>query len=452
MNNENGGQSSFPSGANAWNEAAAKNAKKRKVATKVLTSAQKQQRTVADIARQKVLEAYRKQSQSYQQPTIQHQHTATTVVAPQAQSAASNAASRQATPLTPRTAPATAARVSADEWRRYHSAWQEYYQKYYGEYYGRAAKEYVARERLKYERTISDSEIRGESDRSAIVSTIQNMHPEESVSEKSVADEFKAKIQNKVAKRAKKMRKSRHFIPITIGLSVLILGLLFQYNQVIIANAVAYMSPGGSEVNDISAIDPTVSASVHENPTLMIPKLNVEVPVVFGSKNDVNSMSNAMSNGVAHFMVPGASAKPGEIGNFVVSGHSAGNIYQQSDYKFIFSGLTRMGGGDLIYMDYNSQRYTYRVTGTRTVDPSDVGALRTIANDNNGKPMITLITCTPLGTSKYRLLVYGEQIHPSYEGAPETETPVEVEEASGEMPKNDDSPFEQFWKWLTGQS
>lgn len=422
MDNKNGGQSSSASGANAWEQAAAKNAKrKRKVASKLLSSAQKQQRTLTRIARQKVLDAYKQQNQVQQQPTSQ----------------ASTAISR----------------ANANDWRKYHSAWQNYYQKYYGEYYGKAAKEYIAKERLKYERDLADRELRGGSERQAVVSAAAKVEAAEDKAAKTAAEEFKAKIQKKVSHRAKKMRKSRHFIPIAIGLSVLVLGLLFQYNQVIIANAVAYMSPGGSEVNDITAIDPTVSANVHENPTLMIPKLNVEVPVVFGSKNDVNSMSAAMSNGVAHFAVPGAQARPGEIGNFVVSGHSAGNIYQQSDYKFIFSGLTRMGGGDLIYMDYNSQRYTYRVTGTKTVDPSDVGALRSITSDNAGKPMITLITCTPLGTSKYRLLVFGEQIHPSYEGASEVETPVEeIEESSGEMPKNDDSPLEQFWKWLTGQS
>lgn len=422
MDNKNGGQSSIRPGVSAWDDAAAKNAKrKKKVATKVLSSAQRQQRTVANIARQKVLDAYKRQSQNYREPA------------------------RQQTSAMPQ--------VRAEDWRKYHSAWQDYYQKYYGEYYGRAAKEYVARERLKYERDLADRDLKAaESERSVIASTAEKIQQDEEKTTKNAADEFKSKIQKKVAKRAKKMRKSRHFIPLTIGLSILVLGLLFQYNQVIIANAVAFMSPGGSEVNDITAIDPTVSASVHENPTLMIPKLNVEVPVVFGAKNDVKSMAAAMTNGVAHFAVPGAQAKPGEIGNFVISGHSAGNVYETSDYKFIFSGLTRMGAGDLIYMDYNSQRYTYRVTGTRTVDPSDVGALRAIASDNSGKPMITLITCTPLGTSKYRLLVYGEQIHPSYEGAPVEDQPEEVEESTGEMPKNDDSPLEQFWKWLTGQS
>ena len=420
MDNQKGGQSSAPPSWNAWGQAAAQNSANGQVAQKPKTTeptaAQKQQQTAAALARQKVLEAYKHQPQNYREPTKQ----------------------------------APAPQVKTEDWRKYHSAWQDYYQKYYGEYYGRAAKEYVARERLKIERETAEREKKAAEEKAIISAAATAAQTTEE--SKDIQDDFKAKIQKKVAKRAKKMRKSRHFVPLAIGFSILVLGLLFEYNQVIIANAVAYMSPGGSEVNDITAIDPTVSASVHDKPTLMIPKLNVEVPVVFGAKNDLNSMANAMSNGVAHFSIRGASAKPGEVGNFAISGHSAGNIYQQSDYKFIFSGLTRMTTGDLIYMDYNNQRYTYRVTGTRTVDPSNSASLREIANNNPGKPMITLITCTPLGTSKYRLLVYGEQIHPSYNDTDPEEKPVEDDDqGEQDMPKNDDSPFTQFWKWLTGQ-
>ena len=423
MDNQKGGQSSTPPSWNAWGQAAAQNAANGPAVQQKSTepsAAQKQQQTAAALARQKVLEAYKHQPQNYREPSKQ----------------------------------APAPQVKAEDWRKYHSAWQDYYQKYYGEYYGRAAKEYVARERLKIERDLAEREAKAAEERTTISSVASTPAPAQSAEEsEAIQNDFKSKIQKKVAKRAKKMRKSRHFIPLTIGFTILVLGLLFQYNQVIIANAVAYMSPGGSEVNDITAIDPTVSASVHDKPTLMIPKLNVEVPVVFGSKNDLSSMANAMSNGVAHFSIPGASAKPGEVGNFAISGHSAGNIYQQSDYKFIFSGLTRMGTGDLIYMDYENQRYTYRVTGTRTVEPSNSKSLREIASNNPGKPMITLITCTPLGTSKYRLLVYGEQIHPSYDGSSDIEEPVEDDDNNDDqtMPKNDDSPFEQFRKWLTGQ-
>ncbi|MBR5419360.1 sortase [Candidatus Saccharibacteria bacterium] len=419
-----------------------------------LSSAQRQQNTAAALARQKVLEAYKHQMSNYHSPADKKPEAEKPVVRtaaqPQAYAQATTAKAATQTAITKTTTP----QIKTEDWRKYHSAWQDYYQKYYGEYYGKAARDYITREREKYQReaALREANIKAAAERKIITSNAGAAEAAKEQDSKSMQADFKAKIQEKVSKRAKKVRKSRHFVPLVVGFTILVLGLMFQYNQVIVANVVAFMSPGGSEVNDITAIDPTVSANVHDKPYLMIPKLNVEVPITFGSKNDVKSMNVAMSKGVAHFNVSGASAKPGEIGNFVVSGHSAGNIYQQSDYKFIFSGLTRMKTGDLIYADYNKQRYTYRVTGSKVVDPSDVNALRKIASDNSGKPMITLITCTPLGTSKYRLLVYGEQIHPSYEGAEEPDpTPVKEEDDNTTMPKNDDSPLEQFWKWLTGQ-
>ena len=437
-----------------------------------LSSGQKQLNTAAALARQKVLEAYKHQTSNFHSPADKKPGVET---APRPTSVARPATTAHpAAPVKPATPAATAhpaatarptttaisktatPQIKTEDWRKYHSAWQDYYQKYYGEYYGKAARDYIAREREKYERNaaLREASIKATAERKIIASNAAANEASaiDNKSSKAVQADFKAKIQEKVSKRAKKVRKSRHFIPITVGVIILLLGLLFQYNQVIVANVVAYMSPGGSEVNDITAVDPTVSANVHSKPTLMIPKLNVEVPIVFGSKTDVKSMNRAMAGGVANFKVSGASAAPGEIGNFVVSGHSAGNIYERSDYKFIFSGLTRMKAGDLIYADYKNQRYTYRVVGTMTVDPSDVNALRKIASDHSGKPMITLITCTPLGTSKYRLLVYGEQIHPSYEGAEEPDPTPVVEENNDTMLKNEDSPLEQFWKWLTGQA
>lgn len=385
-----------------------------------MSSASRQQMTATELARKRVLEAYQHRAQDYRAPTEN----------------------------------SPAPQIKQEDWKKYHSAWQDYYQKYYGEYYGKAAREYVARERLRLERQMMDKQRKEQEDAASKVPE----KPKEiihTVTEESqeVQNDFKSKIQSKAQERAKKVRKSKHFIPLTVGLVILTGGLLLQYNQVIAANIVAYVSPGNSEVTEITEIDPTVAIAVHENPTLMIPKLNVEVPITFGSQTDVKSMNVAMANGVANFSVKGASARPGEIGNFVVSGHSAGNVYGTSDYKFIFSGLTRMEAGDKIYVDYNGVRYTYRVQGTKVVEPTDVQSLVQIANDNEGVPMITLITCTPLGTSRYRLLVYAEQINPSYENAI-TPAPSESEGGSDSgvsMPSNQDTPLEAFWKWLTGQ-
>ncbi len=420
MDNKNGGQGggAMPSW-NAW-AAVAKNKTVQDVSqsaelTEAQLRARRQQQTVTDLARKKLLEAYK---------TTQNQG--------------------QGEPKKVSSAP----KATSSDWRKYHSAWQNYYQKYYGEYYGKVAREYVAREKMKMEREQIERERKEKQ-----VAQISSAEVTAVAETEKVQNDFRAKIRRKAEERASKMRRSRHFIPLIIGGVILLLGICFQYNQVIVSHIVAYMSPGNSEVNEITEIDPTLSIKPHDKPYLMIPKLNIEVPVIFGAKNDVNSMNIAMDNGVANFSVPGASAKPGEIGNFVISGHSAGNIYQQSNYKFIFSGLTRMKQGDLVYVDYGGVRYAYKVTGTKTVKPTDVASLRKIANDNDGKPMITLITCVPLGTSRERLLVYGEQVSPSYENAitPNPEGEAE-DDGKTEMPANHDSPLESLWKWLTGQS
>ena len=387
-----------------------------------MSSASRQQQTPTELARKRVLEAYQHKSQDYRAPTEN----------------------------------SPAPQIRQEDWKKYHSAWQSYYQKYYGEYYGKAARDYVARERLRLERQMEDKARKEQEDSMPTANPpkapqdIIHTATEES---QEVQNSFRSRIQAKAQERARKTRRSKHFVPLMIGLTLLVCGFLLQYNQVIAANIMAYISPGNSEVTEITEIDPTVAIAVHDTPTLMIPKLNIEVPITFGSATDVKSMNVAMANGVANFSVRGASAKPGEVGNFVVSGHSAGNVYGRSDYKFIFSGLTRMEAGDKIYVDYNGVRYTYKVQGSKVVEPTDVQSLVNIAKDNDGVPMITLITCTPLGTSRYRLLVYAEQINPSYEGAI-TPSPIEEEGGNSDvsMPANQDTPLEEFWKWLTGQN
>ena len=83
------------------------------------------------------------------------------------------------------------------------------------------------------------------------------------------------------------------------------------------------------------------------------------------------------------------------------------------------------------------------------VEPSNVAAL-VVTTD---KPLITLVTCTPLGTSRYRLLVTGEQISPSYsENTPDTPSEPIIDQGNEmELPANEPSFFEGIWDWLTGQ-
>ncbi len=79
------------------------------------------------------------------------------------------------------------------------------------------------------------------------------------------------------------------------------------------------------------------------------------------------------------------------------------------EYKFIFAQLERLSAGDTIYVNYNGTRYTYAVTRLETVNPDQADKLIYPFE----RPMLTLVTCTPVGTAKYRLLVVAEQVNPS---------------------------------------
>ena len=353
--------------------------------------------------------------------------------------------------------------INSESWKKYHSAWQNYYQRYYSDYYSRAAQNYIAKERLKDAREKAEEEeilssltrASKKSDKKAGMSLGTGVDGNGGAEENSENDaraiesSLRRRIRKKATESAKKTRRHRKLIPLLAGVAVMLLILFLQYNRLIFAPIMAYVSPGNAPASSIEAIDPTITQEVSADPRLIIPKLNIDVPIRFGVP--LSDVMSAMNNGVAHYRIAGASAYPGEIGNFVITGHSAGDVYSSNPYKYIFSGLERLQDGDLIYVNYNSVRYTYKVIKKEVVEPSNVAALVVETN----KPLLTLVTCTPLGTSRYRLLVTAEQISPSYDNASEAETITPVAGDDGDkneaLPSNEPSFFEGIWNFLTGQ-
>jgi len=271
----------------------------------------------------------------------------------------------------------------ASDWKQYHTAWQTYYQKYYEGYYEqhlRNTKEKISQGKVEEETPITEKE------------AVSKLHQQ---------------LIEKVKESTAKVRKSRHFIPILSGLVVILIFLFLQYNQLLISNVLAYVSPGYIDPQNI-VINPNTNIVVGPEPRLIVPKINIDVPVNYDVGNDYDSQMKAMENGVAHFAIPGASSHPGQVGNTVIAGHSSNGLFQKGDYKFIFVQLEKLAVGDTIYANYNSVRYTYNVTKKEIVGPNDVSALVYETN----KPVMTLITCTPIGTAKSRLLVVAEQVSP----------------------------------------
>jgi len=288
--------------------------------------------------------------------------------------------------------------VQAEQWKQYHSAWQDYYQKYYERYY--MGQVYQAR-------TALEEKAKDASSQHAVQQPQQAEEEPEALSRDEALYDLRSKLLANVRTGAEKVRKSRHFVPIAAALCVVFLFLFLQYNRILIANVQAYISPGDVDPANI-IINPSTDVAVSADPKLIIPKINVDVPVVWNTKADYDSQMAAMQHGVAWFGIPGANSHPGQVGNTVLSGHSSNDVIDKGDYKFIFARLDHLAKGDSIFVNYQSKRYTYTVTRTEVVKPTQVNKLVY----KTAKPMLTLITCTPLGTSLNRLLITAEQVSP----------------------------------------
>jgi len=303
-------------------------------------------------------------------------------------------------------------------WQKYHTAWQTYYQQYYERYY--VSQIDATRKSLKKQAAQQAQKN-------------QNSTPNNgTVSQEEAVNDLRSSIRRKINDKAKKVRGSRHFMPIVAACAVMIIFLFLQYNRVLFAYVEAYVSPGAADPESIIVSPNTTKVATNES-RLLIPKIAVDVPIVWDANAaDTNSLNKAMDKGIVWFNIQGANAKPGEKGNFVVSGHSSNDWTDSGDYKFIFARLEKMAAGDVVYANYNGTRYTYKITGTKVVKPTDVASLQ-IGND---KPYITLITCTPLGTAQNRLLVFGEQISPNPNEAKTAEQNSNTATSTKKMPAN----------------
>lgn len=286
--------------------------------------------------------------------------------------------------------------ASTAQWQRYHTAWQQYYQQYYDRYYRAHHAEFAT------------AMSQASSNQSApAVSTAKKTTKAKSAEDIAV-EEIKNSLRNNIETQSKRIRQSRHFIPVISALVVMSLFLILQYNRVIIAQVKTFVSPGSIATQNI-VIDPSRNTAVPPEPRIIIPKINVDAPIVYDVPSlDEPVVQDSLKRGVIHYPIPGANSNPGQLGNAVFMGHSSNDVFDDGDYKFIFVQLEQLKPGDKFYLHYNSTRYTYSVRSTEVIYPNEV---RKLVLDND-KPMATLITCTPVGTAEKRFLVFAEQISP----------------------------------------
>lgn len=274
--------------------------------------------------------------------------------------------------------------------QRYHQAWQNYYQKYYENYYIAALQEQQARF-AKQQAAVADSR--------------QN---DGVLDQSEVQHELKSEVLEKVKETAEQAKRHWWFWPAISAAVVALVFFFLQYNSVVMAGVVSFISPGDSSTQTIivgSGSNQPISTSPH----VIIPKINVNAPVVYGLTDlSENNVQVALRNGPVHYPLAGATATPGQKGNTVILGHSSADVFAPGDYKFIFVQLNRLTQGDLFYLDYGKTRYAYKVVDIKSIYPNQIDRV----NLGSSKAYATLITCDPPGSIAKRLLVIGEQVSP----------------------------------------
>ena len=135
-----------------------------------------------------------------------------------------------------------------------------------------------------------------------------------------------------------------------------------------------------------------------------IPKIRVAAPIVRPDSASEDVIDQALLRGVVKY--PGT-AEPGERGNMFLTGHSSYYWWVQTDYRNVFSLEPQLAEGDEIIVYHNGIRYSYRVFTTYEVAPTETSVL-----DQTPRPIVTLSTCVPIGTSYRRKIVQASQVSP----------------------------------------
>lgn len=147
---------------------------------------------------------------------------------------------------------------------------------------------------------------------------------------------------------------------------------------------------------------PTPAAPIkYDDPLLKVWKIGVEAPIILDVNED--SVLSSLENGVAHIA---GTAKPGEIGNTFIVGHSSNYPWAKGNYNHVFSLLDELVNGDVITVYYQNQNRDYKVIEKVIVKPDQVE----IASSTD-KELLSIMTCFPVGTTLNRLVVKAERIY-----------------------------------------
>ncbi len=137
----------------------------------------------------------------------------------------------------------------------------------------------------------------------------------------------------------------------------------------------------------------------------IITTFNISIPKLGIRFADVSTIDTNLSK---HLILYPGTAIPPNPGNSVVFGHSTiPNLFNPLDYETIFATVHKLKEGDQIYTTVNTKEYVYKVVSIRITTPDDMDIF---TQDHSGS-YLTLLTCTPPGTTWKRLVVKAKLVN-----------------------------------------
>jgi sortase A len=127
---------------------------------------------------------------------------------------------------------------------------------------------------------------------------------------------------------------------------------------------------------------------------LIITKIGVNAPIVEAKTADVGLSKGA-------WRMPDSST-PDKGGNMILTGHRFKYLPPNNLTFFLFD---KLEPGDIAYVIWEGKDYLYRIRETKVVEPTDLSVLA-----ESDKPILTMFTCTPIYSTRERLVVVADLI------------------------------------------
>lgn len=182
------------------------------------------------------------------------------------------------------------------------------------------------------------------------------------------------------------------------------LGLPFSESALGILNSTgSNKNPSSQVMNNNSGTNNTAQKTVVGLPTrLIIPSIAVDTKVYIPRSTAIAVLDADLQKGPVYY--PGSGTI--NTGNMFIFGHSTGHAVVINKAYKVFNELKNLNPGDIIYVESEGKRFTYKVRSVDKVDKDE-----TLVTFDTKAHLLTLSTCNSFGSKSDRFVVVAEFVN-----------------------------------------